>query len=119
MAATGCSVSASLGGLGLIWRQAYIEALVWFDPMFDVRPSRIDLVFASWSFERLSGLRRSFGCRRSGSFLVSPSVLVFTISISKLAYASGFYWFRALASCSSFRALLAPCPGYYAGWAPT
>ena len=44
-------------GLDLIWRQAYIEALVWFNPTFDVRPSRIDLVFASWSFERLSNFR--------------------------------------------------------------
>ena len=47
MAATDCSGGASPGGLDLIWRQAYIEALVWFDSIFDVRPSRIDLVFAS------------------------------------------------------------------------
>ncbi|XTI93020.1 hypothetical protein V2W45_1428409 [Cenococcum geophilum] len=47
-----CSIGASLGSLDLIWRQAYIEALV----------CRIDLVFAGWSFER---------CRRSGAFLVS------------------------------------------------
>ena len=57
MAATDRSGGASLGGLDLIWRQAYIEALVWFDPIFDVRPSRIDLVFASWLFERLSVFR--------------------------------------------------------------
>ena len=31
--------------------------------------------------------------------LCLPSVLVSTISISKLAYAPGFYWLRALASC--------------------
>jgi hypothetical protein len=49
-----CSIGAFLEGLDLIWRQAYIEALVWFDLIFDVRSSRIDLVFASWSFERLS-----------------------------------------------------------------
>ena len=71
MAATDRSGGASLGGLDLIWRQAYIKALVWFNPIFDVQPSRINLVFASWSFERLFGLRRSFGCRRSGAFLVS------------------------------------------------
>ena len=94
MAATDCSVGASLGGLDLIWRQAYVEALVWFDSIFDVRPSRINLVFASWSFERLSGLRRSFSYRRSGSFLISPSILIFTISISKLAYASSFVLWR-------------------------
>ena len=63
----------------------------WFDPIFDVRPSRIDLVFASWSFERLSGFRdgplAAVGLVPS---LCLPSVLVFTISISKLAYAAGW-----------------------------
>jgi hypothetical protein len=66
----------------LIWRQAYIEALVWFDLMFDIRldrSSRIDLVFASWSFERLSGfddgpLLAAVGLVPS---LCLPNILVF------------------------------------------
>ena len=48
--------------------------------------------------------------------------LSLTISISKLAYASGFYWPRALASCSGsvlWHLTLAPCSGYRFGWALT
>ncbi len=45
-----CSIGAFLEGLDLIWQQAYIEALVWFNLI-----DRIVLVFASWSFEQLSG----------------------------------------------------------------
>jgi len=104
-----CSIGAFLEGLDLIWRQAYIEALVWFDLMFDIRSSRIDLVFDSWSFERLSSFATvlwlpSVWCLPC----VYPVSLSLTISISKLAYVSGFYWLRALAYCTGFRAL-APC----------
>ena len=76
----------------MTWRQAYIEALVWFD----VRCSTFNLVELIWC--SLAG--RSNGCLVCDGPLAAvglvpslclPSVLVFTISISKLAYSSGFY----------------------------
>jgi len=66
----------------LIRRQAYIEALVWSDPMFDVRSSRIDLVFDSWSFERLS----SFGDGPLAAVGLVPSLCLPNILVSHHQY---------------------------------
>ncbi|OCK90274.1 uncharacterized protein K441DRAFT_666302 [Cenococcum geophilum 1.58] len=82
-----CSIGASLGSLDLIWRQAYIKALV----------------FASWSFERLSGfgdgpLLAAVGLVPS---LCLPSILVSHHQYIQASFCSGsVLWHLALALCS-------------------
>jgi len=58
-------------------------------------------VFVCWSYERLSGCDGSLlAAVGLMPFLYLPNILIFTISISKLAFALAFNWLYALASCT-------------------